>query len=146
MNKLMFVALVASIACGCTTVNKNDGGSEVRDPWTAQDVIHEKFEVSNDMVEGSDTIQCLFGFITWGSTASHISDVVPFGFGGVAKAKNGAYANACDAANCDQLSASKYTITTDDYFVYQKINAKVKGYPTSVVGVEVITNTVPKKR
>ena len=55
------------------------------------------------------------------------------------KAKNGAYANACDAAKCDQLVGTRYKVTTEDYFVYAKCKAEVTGYPAKVVGVEAIT-------
>ena len=55
------------------------------------------------------------------------------------KAKNGAYANACDAGKCDQLVGTRYKITTEDYFVYAKCKAEVTGYPAKVTGVEVVT-------
>ena len=61
------------------------------------------------------------------------------------KAKNGAYANACDAAKCDQLVATRYTVTVEDYFVYAKCKAEVTGYPAKVEGVEVLTPPCLKK-
>ena len=143
MKKLMMVAAVAAVACGCISVHQNDGANECRKPCIAKDIVHEKFTVGNDMVAAQDNINCLFNFICWGSTATHIADAVPFGFGGVAKAKNGAYANACDAAKCDQVVGAQYKVTTEDYFVFKKIKAEVKGYPATLTGVELIENKVP---
>ena len=140
MKKLMAAALVAAVACGCVTVNKNDGGESNMRAKVIKDVVHEKYTVADKTVTASDEIQCLFGFICWGSSATHIADttdeLIPFGM--VPKAKNGAYANACDAAGCDQLVATRYKVTTTDYFVYATCKAEVTGYPASVSGVEVL--------
>lgn len=143
MKKLMLISL-AALAAGCIAVNQNDGGNSCRKPCIAKDIVHEKFTVSSDTVSAQDEVQCLFGFICWGSTATHTADEVPFmGFGPSAKARNGAYANACDAAGCDQITGAKYKITTEDYFVYKKVKAEISGYPTSLVGVELIENKTP---
>ena len=140
MNKLMAAALVAAVACGCVTVNKNDGGESNMRAKVVKDVIHEKYAVAEQTVSAADEIQCLFGFICWGSSATHIADTTDelFPFGMIPKAKNGAYANACDAAGCDQLVGTRYKVTTTDYFVYAKCKAEVTGYPASVVGVDVL--------
>ena len=110
MKKLMLISL-AALAAGCISVNQNDGGNACRKPCIAKDIVHEKFAVSQDTVSAQDEVQCLFGFICWGSTATHTADQVPFmGFGPSAKARNGAYANACDAAKCDQITGAKYKL------------------------------------
>jgi len=138
MKKLMMVGTLAAIACGCVTVNKNDGGDSAIAPNVIKDTIREKYDVGKKTVTASDKINCLFGFICWGSTATHIADLSDAGFGGVGKAKNGAYANACDAGKCDAIVGTKYTVTTDDYFVFKKINAEVTGYPVKISGAEVV--------
>lgn len=143
MNKLMMVAAVAALACGCVSVHQNDGGNDCRKPCIAKDIVHEKFTVADQTVSATDQINCLFGIICWGSQAKHVADVVPFGFGGLYKAKNGAYAIACDEANCDQVVGTKYKITVDDYFVFKKIKAEITGYPATLTGVEVIENKTP---
>lgn len=147
MNKSMIGAALAVIACGCVSVRQNDGGSSCRDPLIARDIIHEKFDVFNNVVSAQDQVNCLFGFICWGSSASHIADAVTapkLEFLDIAsKAKNGAYANACDAARCDQIVGARYRVTVEDYFVFKTIRAEVSGYPASLSGVEVIENTVP---
>ena len=116
MKKLMTTVALAAIACGCITVNKNDGGNSCIKQGTIKDKVHLKYELGNDRVQAADQLNCLFGFICWGSTATHNADQGECGFGADAKVKNGAYANACDAAKCDQIAGARYTITTDDYF------------------------------
>jgi len=141
MKKLMIVGALAAIATGCVTVNKNDGGDSAIAPNVAKDTIREKYEVGKKTVSVSDNLNCLFGFICWGSTATHIADLSDSGcFGGIAKVKNGAYANACDAGKCDSLVGTKYTITKEDYYVFAKYKAEVTGYPVTISGAEVIPN------
>jgi len=147
MKKLMVGAVVAAIACGCVSVNQNDGGNACRKPCIAKDIVHEKFTVSDKTVSAVDNINCLFGFICWGSSATHIADAVCSGTSILPscldKAKNGAYANACDAAKCDQIMAAKYKVTTEDYFVFKKYKAEITGYPATLTGVELIENKTP---
>ena len=140
MKKLMMATAIAALACGCVSVHKNDGGESDLRTRICKDVIHEKLTVSDKQVSAEDQVQCLFGFICWGSTATHVADQAEFsGFGKFAKAKNGAYANACEAGNCDQLVGTRYKVTVEDYFVYAKCKAEVTGYPAKVAGVEVVT-------
>ena len=137
MKKLMMAAALATLASGCLSVNKNDGGNSCLKPCAVKDRVHVKYEVGKERVQASDEINCLFGFICWGSTA-HIADQGEFGFGVKAKAKNGAYANACDEAKCDSIAAARYTIKMEDYFVFKKVKAEVSGYPVRVVGTEIL--------
>ena len=140
MKKLMMMAAVAMVVCGCVTVNKNDGGESDLRQKVCKDIIHEKISVAEQTVSAQDQVQCLFGFICWGSTATHHADQAEFsGFGYKAAAKNGAYANACDAGKCDQLVGTRYKVTTEDYFVYAKCKVEVTGYPAKLEGVEVVT-------
>lgn len=139
MNKLIAVAFVAAIACGCVSVRKNDGGNSDLRPNVVKDVMHEKYSVSDQTVSAVNEVQAVLGIFCWGSTATHVADQAEFsGVGIVAKAKNGAYANACDAAGCDQLVGTRYTITKEDYVVYAKCKVEVTGYPAKLEGVEVL--------
>lgn len=146
MKRIIIGATIAALACGCVSVRQNDGGNACRTPCIAKDIVHEKFAVSDKTISAQDKINCLFGIICWGSSATHFSDAVcgqgPF-LNAVAKAKNGAYANACDAAKCDQVVGARYKVTTEDYFVFKKINAEITGYPASLTGVELIENKTP---
>jgi hypothetical protein len=149
MKKLMLGCVVAAVACGCITVNQNDGGDACRRPGVAKDIVHEKFTVGDKAVSAQDEVNCLFGLIYWGSSATHIADAVCTGSmlsflpNGLDKAKNGAYANACDAAKCDQIMGAKYKVTTEDYFVFKRYKAEIKGYPATLTGVELIENKTP---
>lgn len=139
MKKLMAAAAIAAIACGCVTANKNDGGNSCLKPQIVKDGMHLKYEVGKERVKGTDTLNCLFGFITWGSTATHSCDQSEFALGGIGLVKNGAYANACDAAKCDQIVGARYTVTANkDWFVFQHYEAEVSGFPASVKEVEVV--------
>ncbi len=142
MKKLMmacFLVAAAASMTGCITVNKNDGGESNLRPKICKDCVHEKYAVGDKTVSATETVQCVLNFICWGATASHTADQAEFsGFGAVAKAKNGAYAKACEAAKCDQIAGARYTITTDDYFVYKKVKVDITGYPVTMTGVEVV--------
>lgn len=151
MKKIISMAAIAAIACGCVTVNKNDGGESNLKMKVCKDIIHEKISVGDKRVSAEDTIHCLFGLISWGSSATHDADLAEGSqdtaklFGLMApplspmqKAKNGAYANACDSAKCDQLVATRYKVTCEDYYVYKKFKAEINGYPAKVEGVEVV--------
>ena len=147
MNKILVGVAIAAAACGCVSVNQNDGGNACRRPCIAKDIVHEKFTVADKPVTAQDNINCLFGFICWGSSATHTADAVcgqsSFIPNALDKAKNGAYANACDAAKCDQIVGAKYKVTTKNYFVFKQFNAEISGYPATLSGVELIENKTP---
>ena len=137
MNKLMMGVAVAAVACGCVSVNKNDGGDPRLAPPLAQDKVHLKYEVEKNRVTATDQMHCLFGFICWGSTASHIADVtdgLPFGM--VNKAKNGAYAAACEAAKCDSIVGTRYDVVYKNYIFWDEATVTVTGHPAKFTGVE----------
>ncbi len=141
MNKsmVMMAAVVAMCATGCIAIHKNDGGESNLRPCIVKDKIHEIYEVGAQQVSATEQVQCVLNFICWGATATHIADQAEFsGFGAVARAKNGAYAKACEAASCDHLVGTHYTITKEDYFVYAKYKVEVTGYPVKLKGVETI--------
>lgn len=139
MKKILCAAALAAVTCGCITVNKNDGGNSCIKPNVVKDKIHEKYTVGQTPVSATDNVNCLFGFICWGSSATHVADCSDAGrFGATAKAKSGAYANACEANKCDALVGTRYAITTEDYYVFKKVKAEITGYPATMTGVEVI--------
>ena len=139
MKKSMIImaAVVAICATGCVSVNKNDGGEANLRPCIIKDKVHEIYDVATQPVSATEQIQCVMNFIAWGGTATHTADQTDFfGFGALAKAKNGAYAKACEAAKCDHLAATRYKVTKEDYFVYAKYTVEVTGYPVTLKGVE----------
>ena len=136
-SMIMMAAVVAMFSTGCVVVHKNDGGESNLRPCILKDKVHEIYQVASQPVSATEEIQCVLNFICWGATASHIADQAEFsGFGAVAKAKNGAYAKACEAAKCDHLVGTRYTITVDDYFVYAKYKVEITGYPVTLKGVD----------
>lgn len=140
MKKVIYAAALAALAAGCVSVNQNTGDDACLKQWVVKDVVHQKYSVDQNTVSACNQINCLFGWICWGGTELNADQSDAGLFGAVAKAKNGAYAKACEAAGCDQLAVARYKVTTEDYFVFKKIKAEVKGYPTKVVGVEVLEN------
>ena len=140
MKKLLMGLGLAVIAAGCVSVNKNTGDNADLKQWIIKDVMHEKYSVEQQRVKGENKIYCLFGLICWGNYEG-IADQSDAGFfGAEAICKNGAYAKACDDANCDQLAAARYKVRTEDYFVFKKVEAEVCGNPVKITGVEVLEN------
>ncbi len=149
MKKCIMAAVVAAAACGCVTNIKNDGGDACLHPDVVKDIVHEKYDVGTVPVTGTEGISYIkLGFFTikWGGSATHIADRAPIGnvgfFGPRPEqlAMNGAYANACEQANCDSIVGSRYKITDDNYFVYGKVTCEASGYPAKLKGVELIEN------
>ena len=152
MKKLMMAAAVAAIACGCITNHKNDGGDACLKPAIAKDIVHEKYSVEQTPVTAAESINYinLFYFsFSWGGTATHFADNAPIGdvrFTGLTpqqKAQNGAFANACDQAKCDDIVGARYKYTDENYFIYGKVTCEATGYPAKLTGVELIENKTP---
>ena len=143
MKKLMMAAALAALACGCVTVNKNDGGDACLKPKICKDCVHEKYTVAQQPVTATCTVIGICGLFTIGDPeVTHISDQAPcekVPFGATPKAKNGAYSKACDAAKCDSIVGTRYTVTRQDYFVYETVTAEISGYPAKLTGVELIS-------
>lgn len=150
MKKLMIVALAASAMglTGCITKNMNDGGNACLAPKIEKDIVHEKYTVEKNTITAAESLTYLklgLWTITWGGTATHVSDFAPVGkisefFGATPqqKALNGAFANACDQAGCDTLVGAHYRYTHEDYFVFGKVTCEATGYPSKLAGVELI--------
>lgn len=140
MKKLMLVAGAAAVLTGCVAVRQNDGGESNVRPYIVKDKVYEKYAVGKEKVTSSDSVNCLLFFTRWGSDAEHIADLADANRGTlVGRAKNGAYAIACDAAGCDALVGTKYKITAKNYFgIFQRVTADLSGYPATLTGVDVM--------
>ena len=139
MKKLMIAAALAALASGCVTVHKNDGGDACLKPDVKKDIVHEKYEVGTTPVTATESLNVLFGFISFGKTATHIADQAPFTFWDkIGEVRNGAYANACDQAKCDSIVGTHYNVRVEDYYVFKKLTCEVTGYPAKITGVELI--------
>lgn len=140
MKKRIVVMGLAALLSGCVAMRQNDGGESNVRPYIVKDKIHEKYAVGKDKVESVDAVNCLFGFIRWGSGATHIADVADCNRNTLmGRAKNGAYAIACDKAGCDVIVGTRYRITARNFFfVFQRVKAELSGYPATLTGVEVM--------
>ena len=136
---LICVMLTVLIFSGCTSFETNRAGNN---DYQFIPVIKPDIEVSKDKITGKSNVNCLFGIFTWGVNKEAAG--VDFGsrnvsmFGGAnTLAKNGAAYDACNKANADILVAPRYDITTQDYFVFKKIDCEVKGFPGKLNSIEV---------
>lgn len=139
MKKIVLAASTAAILTGCVAVRQNDGGESNVRPYIVKDKVHEKYEVGKEKVKATDSVNCLLFFIRWGSKAKHIADMTDAsGATLIGRAKNGAYAIACDAADCDALVGTKYKVTARNFFIFQRVTAELTGYPANLTGVEIM--------
>lgn len=142
MKKLMAVAFVAAVACGCVSVHKNDGGDACLKPRILKDAVHEKYAISETPVTAKATAVGICGFIIVGDPdVTHVADNVEGGprfLGSAAVAKNGAYSKACEEAKCDSLVGTRYTVKRTNYVVYDQSTVEVTGYPAKLEGVELV--------
>ena len=152
MKKLMMTAALAALACGCITNFKNDGGDACLKPAIAKDIVHEKYTVDQNPVTAAESLTYInFGLfnVSWGGTATHFADNAPIGavrWTGLTpqqKAQNGAFANACDQAKCDNVVGARYKYTVENYLIYGKVTCEATGYPAKLTGVELIENKTP---
>ena len=147
MKKLLAVAIVASVACGCVSVNKNDGGTNCLKPAVVKDAVYEKYDISDKPVTAKAQALGICGFIIIGDAeATHWADNVEGSsrfMRTTTMAKNNAYSKACEENKCDSIVAARYSITRKNYFVFDQVAATVTGYPAKLTGIEVISAPTP---
>ena len=144
MKKLIIGIGLVAVFAGCkTNVYKNDGGDADLRPTIIRDVAYEKYDIKSTPVESVDNrigiVPFWFGGIVVGGLAGHFADNVDQGFAAQKStryAKNGAYAAACEAANCDSLVGTRYVVEYTNYFFWDEARVTVKGYPAKLTGVE----------
>lgn len=144
MKKLIMVAALAVAAAGCVTNYRNDGGDSDLKPTIVRDVVYEKYDISDKPVQASE--QCIgilpFGLVnmfTLGGMAKHLADNVEkqgYAQTSIMRAKNGAYALACENAGCDTLVGVRYDVVYKWYYLWNEATVTVTGYPAKLTGVE----------
>ena len=145
MKKLMMVTALAALATGCVTNYRNDGGDSDLKPTIVRDVAYEKYDISDKTVQASE--QCigilpLFtggNLFTIGGMAQHLADNVEkqgYAQASIMRAKNGAYALACEKAGCDTLVGTRYDVVYKWYYLWNEATVTVTGYPAKLTGVE----------
>lgn len=118
MKKLATTAALAVLAAGCVTNYRNDGGDADLKPTIVRDIAYEKYDVSDKPVKATE--QCI-GILPFckvntfnvGGMAQHLADNVEqqgYAQESIMRAKNGAYALACERAGCDALVGTRYDV------------------------------------
>lgn len=137
---IVAVGVLTTVGTGCTSFETNRAGDQVKVHMDVQ--AEPEIEAGNKMIEGSATVNCLFGIFTWGTD----HQAVGIDYGGSASgfftgasdvAKNGAAYSACTGANADLLLAARYNLTVKDYFVFKTVECQVKGYPGILKSVKI---------
>lgn len=143
MKKVLVLAGAAlALMTGCISVNNNDGA--IPADITVRKGYIADIDVQDKAASGEATVNCLFGFITWGvseyaddafvktgpaiSLLKNANDV----------AKQGATYNACEKTKADYLLGAKYRLDTEDYFVFKTVKCTATGYPGTIKGVKEI--------
>ena len=146
MKKLLIVASLAAIATGCVTNYRNDGGDADLKPEIVRDVAYEKYDISEKAVTATEQnigiLPVPFGMsnlFNLGGMAKHYADNVEkqgFAHESIMRAKNGAYALACERTGCDSLVGTRYDVVFENYYLWNEATVTVTGYPAKLTGVE----------
>ena len=145
MKKVISVMVLAVLATGCVTNYRNDGGDADLKPTIVRDVAYEKYDISDKPVQASE--QCIgiipfffdHNLFTIGGMAQHLADNVEkqgYAQESIMRAKNGAYALACEKAGCDTLVGTRYDVVYKWYYLWNEAIVTVNGYPAKLTGVE----------
>lgn len=146
MKKLVMSAALAALAMGCVTNYRNDGGDADLKPAIVRDIAYEKYDISNKPVTATE--QCIgilplpFGdsnMFNVGGMAQHLADNVErqgCAQESIMRAKNGAYALACEQSGCDSLVGTRYDVVYKWYYLWNEATVTVTGYPAKLTGVE----------
>lgn len=146
MKKILLGLLAVTgifIATGCTNINSSDGGNLNIYPETVgpTDNYRPLYNIdTKKRVVGKAQVNVLFGLFTWGDGSGIADNADVFSFLPDARrisAKAAVY-NACKDAHCDSIVAARYEITRKNYLIFSKCEVEVKGFPATLVGVDII--------
>ena len=145
MKKLTFVAAVAALVAGCTSVevtregSYNDAQLKMRD--CSDNPYHIDWDVEHQRVEGSGSSTCWFWIFS--STDGRRYAAPGFTFdSGVSAAKDAATFDAVEKAKCDALLGCMYRTTKTSKWlgIYKETKSDVKGFPANVKSIELISD------
>lgn len=144
MKKLLIVSAFVALASGCVTNYRNDGGDSDLKPEIVRDRVYEKYDISQKTVTATEQNIGLFPLRTFnmfnlGGMAKHYADNVEkqgYAQESIMRAKNGAYALACEQSGCDTLVGVRYDVVYKSYFFWNEATVTVTGYPAKLTGVE----------
>lgn len=141
------------VLTGCTSFNTSDGASLVPQITTDHPGYEALLSVQNTRIQGSATINVLFGFLAWGATGyaddtrlslvSPVSLPIPLPMplpmpelpNPEELAKKASVYNVCIGKKADTLVGSRYTIRTVDYLIFKTVTCTVEGFPAQITGV-----------
>ncbi len=131
---------------GCSSIESSKVSAQVNVKFKEVKVDAD-IEAREQQVTGSATVHTLFGFLVWGANAEAVGvdyygtgwlDVSSFFISpSTLKARNAAAYNALAPLKADLILAPQYTLTTEDFLIYKKVNCKVKGFPGFVKKVKI---------
>ena len=144
MKRLIVTMALAAAAAGCVTNYRNDGGDSDLKPEIVRDVVYEKYDISEKAVTATEQN---IGIFPWfdkdvfnvGGMAKHLADnVEKMGYAqeSIMRAKNGAYALACEQTGCDSIVGTRYDVVYKWYLLWNEATVTVTGYPAKLTGVE----------
>ncbi len=151
MKKLflgLFGAACVAGLTGCINIHSSDGGNMTIYPQTKGPVDNYRplYTVDNTKrVTGRAQVNVLFGIFTWGDNNSFADNASIAGNwfsalfpDGQKLSSQAAFYNACKSANCDAVVAARYEVRSEDYWVFSKCTAEVRGFPAVQTSVETI--------
>ena len=145
MKKLIVVGALVALASGCVTNYRNDGGDADLKPEIVRDRVYEKYDISEKAITATEQNIGILPLWTGanlfnvGGMAKHYADnVEKMGYAqeSIMRAKNGAYALACENAGCDSLVGTRYDVVYKWYYLWNEATVTVTGYPAKLTGVE----------
>ena len=144
MKKLMAVVVLSAAAAGCVTNYRNDGGDSNLKPEIVRDRVYEKYDISEKTVTATEQNIGILPFgmgnvFNVGGMAKHYADnVEKMGWAqeSIMRAKNGAYALACEQSGCDAIVGTRYNVVYKWYFFWNEATVTVTGYPAKLTGIE----------
>ena len=144
MKKLLAVSVFAALAAGCVTNYRNDGGDSDLKPEIVRDRVYEKYDISQKTVTATEQNIGLFPWFEFnvfnlGGMAKHYADNVEnqgYAQESIMRAKNGAYALACEQSGCDTLVGVRYDVVYNWYLFWNEATVTVTGYPAKLTGIE----------
>lgn len=136
-NPIIPCIIVAISIAGCATTHISQPSSPLRSK--AEAPLKADLTVGNK-IKGTATATQILGFINLGP--NKFADGVNYGagsevsfFDGFAPVKAAAAYEAISKANADVIIAPRYTVVTEDYFIFKTTTATVDGMKGTLNGV-----------
>jgi len=144
MKKLMTVALLGAVACGCTSVQVVKDYGYLNDPQAKMtDVSNNPYYIDYSVdaarVSATGNSSCWFWFFSSDDGCKMSSPGFTFD-SGLSAAKDSATFKAVEDAKCDALMGCiyQYTKTSKWLGIYKETSCEVKGFPAHVKSIKLI--------